>query len=331
MESCGILINKFLYMKKLLVVLCLGLLTIQSKADIRFSFSPGSIQSGGLKTKMEINISALLTEIHNAGMSGRQLDLVAVDMERVAKNHLNALWNVLPFICEEQVNVCKCLNDYQGYQVRGVQIIMKPKDDTYDQSVYRELTISLNRNGVITGVRPSLELQEDVAKVMGEGRDVDDITKRREILKWVEDFRNYYNERDLNSLRQIYSDDALIITGSVVIQRSSGDFGNQLSTNVKYTVQSKEEYITKLERIFSLNRYINVKFDHISVARHGAKPNIYGVTLHQAWRTSNYSDDGWLFLLWDFTDPAMPQIHVRTWQPEQVVAKNGISMSYIKK
>ena len=28
-----------------------------------------------------------------------------------------------------------------------------------------------------------------------------------------------------------------------------------------------------------------------------------------------YSDDGYLFMLWDFRDDSMPQIHVRTWQP----------------
>ena len=58
--------------------------------------------------------------------------------------------------------------------------------------------------------------------------------------------------------------------------------------------------------------------------KHGAKPNIYGVILHQDWKTSTYMDDGWLFLLWDFNDPEKPQIHVRTWQSEQVVAKDGL-------
>ena len=311
-------------MKKFFLVLLTILSVVQTKAEIKFAFTPGSINSSALKIKMENNLSTLLTEIHNAGTTDRGLCLTAVNMEDAAKDHLNFLWEILPFICEEQMNVCKCLNDHQGYQVRGIQIIMKPKDSTYDQSVYRELTISLNRNGIITGVRPALELQEDVAKIMGEGRDVEDLTRRREILKWVEDFRNYYNERNINSLEQVYSDDALIITGSVVMQRRSGDFGNQISTNVKYTIQSKEEYIAKLKRIFKLNRYINVKFDHISVVRHGTEPNIYGVTLNQAWRTSNYSDAGWLFLLWDFTDPDRPQILVRTWQPEQVVARHGV-------
>ena len=67
-----------------------------------------------------------------------------------------------------------------------------------------------------------------------------------------------------------------------------------------------------------------MKFDHISLMRHSSKENIYGVTLHQTWQTSGYSDEGWLFLLWDFSDPEHPQIHVRTWQPDQLAAKDGV-------
>ena len=41
--------------------------------------------------------------------------------------------------------------------------------------------------------------------------------------------------------------------------------------------------------------------------------------LRQEWRSSTYSDEGYLFLLWDFPeDGGDPIIHVRTWQPEMV-------------
>lgn len=108
-------------------------------------------------------------------------------------------------------------------------------------------------------------------------------------------------------------------------QRSNhGDMGVRLGQKVNYTVQSKEQYINNLSRIFRNNRRVNVEFNHISVVMHEAKKNIYGVTLYQKWQTSSYSDEGWLFLLWDFNDPEQPRIHVRTWQPNQVVAKDGV-------
>lgn len=294
-------------------------------AQVTFKFSAGTIDAGTLKNKMENNISALLTEINRAGTSQSDLNLSQISMEPAAKTRLTALWSDSRFVCDKSTNISKCLNDFQGFQVRALPITMKPIDSSYNGSLCRELTISLNKNGVITGVRPAWELQEDVSKIMFSPGGVADTRQRREILKWVEDFRCYYNEKNLNALNQVYSDDALIITGSVVTQRKNGgDMGVRMEQSVKYTVQSKEQYINKLSRIFRNNRRVNVEFDHISVVMHGAKPNIYGVTLHQKWQTSSYSDEGWLFLLWDFNDPEKPQIHVRTWQPNQVVARDGV-------
>lgn len=311
---------------KIIIVLPALISTLYCAANVTFRFSAGSIDSGLLKSKMENSISELLTELNRAGSQGTTLNLSSIGMEQEAKARLNALWDeAAHFVCDREINISRCLNDYQGYQVRAIPITMKPVDSSYNQSINRELTISLNKDGVITGVRPAWELQEDVSKIMQDANGVADTRKRREILKWVEDFRCYYNERNLKALNQIYSDDALIITGSVVMQRKMhGDIGLRFEQKVNYTVQSKEQYISKLSRIFKNNSRINVEFDHISVVMHPAKPNIYGVTLHQKWQTSSYSDEGWLFLLWDFNDPERPQIHIRTWQADQVVAKDGV-------
>ena len=294
-------------------------------AQTTFKFSANSINAGSLKNKMENNITNLLNQIDIAGRTGTQVDLSSIDMETEAKNRLLALWEDVAFICDDNTNVKRCLEDYQGFQVRGIPITVKPKDKDYKGSLNRELTISLNKSGTITGVRLAWELQEDVDSMLKGASSVSDIRQRREILKWVEDFRSYYNEKNIKSLDQIFSNDALIITGSVVTQRKmTGDMGSMYEEKVKYKVQNKEQYITNLRRVFRNNARINVTFDHISVMKHGAKPNIYGVTLHQTWRSGGYHDEGWLFLLWDFNDPEHPQIHVRTWQPEQIATKDGL-------
>ena len=116
------------------------------------------------------------------------------------------------------------------------------------------------------------------------------------------------------------SEDALIITGKVVTTKPNEmHAGGQ---KIEYSRQNKQQYLTNLARAFRNNRYIKVTFDKIGnggkcgpVTRSAADPNIYGVRLVQHWRSSNYNDDGYLFLLWDFNDPDHPQIHVRTWQP----------------
>lgn len=73
-----------------------------------------------------------------------------------------------------------------------------------------------------------------------------------------------------------------------------------------------------MQSIFASNSYIKVTFDEIKVMRHPTNKDFYGVTLHQGYTSNRYHDDGYLFLLWDFRDESMPQIHVRTWQPDKL-------------
>ena len=114
----------------------------------------------------------------------------------------------------------------------------------------------------------------------------------------------------------MFSDDALIITGKVIEQKAPD--GIALPDKIVYKKQTKQEYITNLRRVFANNSYINVTFDEIKVIKHPVNKNYYGVTLHQGYKSERYRDDGYLFLLWDFTDEQAPQIHVRTWQPDQI-------------
>ena len=83
-----------------------------------------------------------------------------------------------------------------------------------------------------------------------------------------------------------------------------------------------------MKRIFNNDKknLIRVDFDDIKVVRHvNPAPEYkrcYGVTLHQSYKSGTYSDEGYLFLLWDFTDENKPKIHVRTWQPD-AYSKDG--------
>ena len=123
----------------------------------------------------------------------------------------------------------------------------------------------------------------------------------------------------MNFLEQIFSEDALIITGKVVKQVKSDINRSSLNNNkIVYSKQNKKQYLTNLARVFKANKRINVLFDEIKVVRHPAKADFYGVTLKQGWQSDSYSDEGYLFLLWDFTNQDAPQIHVRTWQPDKI-------------
>lgn len=312
-------------MKRYIATLVCFIALLPAWADVVFKFAANTVDAECDKAAMESNISALLTEIQSAGEAGRDLDLTGIGMEEEACSRLNALWSGVRFTCDKSVYISKCLYDTQGVQVRGLFITMHPVDDTYTQSINRELTISLNRNGVITGVRPAMELQEDVSKIMSEGEAVTDLRQRRELLKFVEDLRCYYNERNIDALEKIYSDNALIITGSVIRKGHKGSEATILNgSQVKYNVSSKKEYLDKLSGIFRNNARLEVSFDRISVSRNGSKPDLYGVTLHQKWNSSSYSDEGWLFLYWDLSDPDQPKIMIRTWQEDKLAEEQGV-------
>ena len=312
-------------MKLTTAIISMFLAVICAQANVTFRFSPSShIDGPGSKPLMEKEISALLSEITAAGTEERDLNLSAVKMQEEARTRLCDLWENARFVCDKTSVIQKCLNDCQGYQVRGIFVTMKPVDDTYTQGINRELVVTLNHANEITGVRLALEDQETVEKIMGEGT-VADVRERRELLKFVEDFRCYYNERNLDALNKIFSDNSLIIVGSIIRKGRKAPDGTILeSAKVKYSQLSKEEYLRNLSKVFDRNRRLDVKFDNISVAKNGSKPNSYGVTLHQTWTSSGYSDEGWLFLYWDLSTPGEPKIVVRTWQPEAIVDEHGV-------
>lgn len=139
---------------------------------------------------------------------------------------------------------------------------MKPLDNTYKGELHKELTISFNKQGVITGVRTAIDNNSYLSILRG-GKANLDMRMRREILKFVEDFRSYYVEKNVTALDQIFSDDALIITGRVIqtMGKSQTDgISQQTKEKVIFSKQSKLQYISHLKTLFKSTEYINVDF-----------------------------------------------------------------------
>ena len=306
-------------MKRILLMLLVatmfcGMITAQS---VSFKFEEGTLSDASLRAKMENRISRLLSELTQASASNRKLNLETLNLTAVAKNRLEKLWENLHFCCDYTTNVEKCLRDVNGYEVRGILITLQPTAANYNGSTSRELAICFAQDGQITGVNMTLE-NNSYQDILNNGKDVTDTRRRLEILKFVEDFRSYYDEKDLEALRNIYSEDALIITGKVVQRYNLGFDQARMKPEIQYSKLNKEQYMSRLATTFKNNKFIKVKFDDIVVKCHSAKPGFYCVTLRQDWQSSNYSDNGYVFLLWEFKEGRSPLIHVRTWQPEMV-------------
>ena len=296
------------------IFIVLMIMPVYIWAGVQISISDG-IDNQSVKTKMETKMSALLTEVNAAQASGRALDFANLNLSNSVQMSLSMLWENSPFMCTDEEIVERCLTTGTGYQVRNIPLMMMPRADrNFGESEYQEAVISFDDQGNMESFYLSISMNLYM-NVIKNNKEITDLRRRQLILDYVEQFRTSYNTKDIKFLQQVFSDDALIITGKVISQKKDNI---KLPDKIVYKKQTKQEYLTNLRRVFANNSYIKVTFDDIKVMRHPVNPNFYGVTLHQGYTSSRYHDDGYLFLLWDFTDENQPQIHVRTWQPDQI-------------
>lgn len=307
-------------MKKTLFIAVLSLVfsmvSAQNKVD--FEIADG-VSDAALKTRMEQQVSKLLTAVNTAEAEGRNVNFSGIDIDDLASHSIVMLWNNVRFRTMDDEIVTNGLlvtsgGHLNGWQVRNIEVEMKPLDNTYTGNQIQEVSIDFDTKGRIVDFNFTLGINQYM-RIMKEGVELDDLDRRMQILHYVEQFRNAYNQKDINFMDAVFSEDALIITGKVIRRVPNELQIRSTRPEIQYTKQSKQQYLANLKRVFARNGYINVKFDEIKVLRHGANPNFYGVTLIQHWNSSTYSDEGILFLVWNFENPDSPQINVRTWQP----------------
>lgn len=291
-------------------------------ADTDVEFSVNNID-GDLATTMNVNISCLLTAFNEAAASGSMApDIAGLFLSDEVSNQILKTWEDCPFKCTER-DIVQSANKLKdgSYEVRDIPLTMMPRDQkTGTWKTYQDAILTIDAKGDVVGFR--LAINPTVyAEVMSGAADVTEMNLYQSIMEYLERFRNAYCIKDLNFLEDVFSDDALIITGSV-IKRAPSANAEKAATKVKYTQYSKKEYMNHLKSVFARNAKINVTFDQIEIKRHPAVEGLYGVHLYQGYTSSTYSDVGYLFLVWDFRDPEHPQIHIRTWQDERIWTEN---------
>lgn len=287
--------------------------------DVKFTINDG-VASAELKTQMEKHVSSLLSALNAAQRENRDIHYDASVITSEAQQQIDMLWMNVHFFCEESDIVERCLTTSNGYQVRNIPLVLTPLAGEKIDEDYQEAVINFDKKGTIVSFFFTIGMNM-YAKVMQNKSEISDIRRRMQILDYVEHFRTAYNMKDMPFLQQVFSDDALIITGRVVKVEKSDLFpqGNK----VLYKKQTKQQYLTNLGNAFKAAKYIKVNFDDIKVVAHPTKANVYGVTLHQEWNTNRYSDEGIVFMIWDFTNEDQPKIHVRTWQPDWIDKDKG--------
>lgn len=153
-------------------------------------------------------------------------------------------------------------------------------------------------------------------------------TVKNVLINFLEGYKTAYALKRYDYISSIFSDDALIITGSVLRHSVVGERRPMDRHVVKYTRQTKQEYMKKLQYIFKSNEFINIRFADNQIRKSGVGGEVYGIQIKQDYFSSSYGDTGYLFLMVDLNNPEEPLIHVRTWQPEKDPDFGLIDLSY---
>lgn len=147
------------------------------------------------------------------------------------------------------------------------------------------------------------------------------IESRYSLLTFMEDYQTAFALRRLDLFRQIYSDEAFIITGQFINPAKSrmveGNFLD-LGPEILYRTFDKDSYLQKLECDFRNKSFIQISFEDTWISKvddGGLLDNeVIWIELKQHYTSSNYSDKGFLALQINLR-PSGSQINVRTWTP----------------
>lgn len=191
---------------------------------------------------------------------------------------------------------------------------MSFKFQSNQRTFIEDVVFLLNKEGKITGLSFGLN-KPAVDDIMNHTSWND--TVRNVLINFLENYKTAYALKRYDYINSIFSDDALIITGSVLKHTAANEEQPMSQQAVKYTRQTKSEYMKKLQHIFRSSEFINLRFADNQVRKSGVGGEIYGIQIKQDYFSSSYGDTGYLFLMVDLNNPKEPVIHVRTWQPEK--------------
>lgn len=310
-----------------IIAAALLLCTVTASAQldvVRFTVSDG-ISDAALKAGIENSASLMLSTLNSTVIAGKSKIKLEKENEQLftkdGRKCLDELWASSAMMCPVSQVTEKGISMQNGtVQVRNIPITLLAADD---DNCEQELVVCFNEQGQIDNIMIALE-EHRYLDVINAQISVKDFHRRQAIIDFVENFRTAYNRKDIDYINNVFSDNALIITGKVVkIDKKKQDLTAQSLNNeqILYQKSTKEEYINNLKKCFKNNSYINLIFDEIEVMRHPKRDDIFGVTLKQHWNSSNYSDVGYLFLMINFEDEMNPSIQVRTWQPDKYNGK----------
>lgn len=206
---------------------------------------------------------------------------------------------------------------YMGWELRKIKV------HAYYPSLNKQTTeylvLDFNPRGKLYNV--TFGIMNDLYKqFVKEGDSLKDWAHRQVIIKFVEKYRTAFMTRNIAMLDSLFSDQAVIIVGRVLKKtHQDGDYKfirtSNKQPNFKQIRLTKDQYLKRQKKIFKTQKDIYLGYSTFSISRKNKQKGVYGISMRQNYYSSTYSDEGYLFLLVDFNEK-LPQIYVRSWQPQ---------------
>lgn len=267
----------------------------------------------------ERNLASVLDAINTAYFNNTRISNRNLRMSEFAKKSIESIYASSPFYCTDEDITSHVWVYSDGFEARRIPLNLTHKGEKFGDESFVFAVAEFDNSGTVTDFR--LQLSAHDASRWGELDSVyNEVTDQREqfiVLKTLEHFRTAYCQKDIKTIEDMFSDDALIITGRVTQRVTQGD-KRMMTSQVTYNRQTKQQYIANLKKAFLRNKFVKVEFDpeSIQIKRSDKDHSMFGIRLTQSWESTNYSDKGTLFLIFQFPEGRDPIIHVRTWTPE---------------
>jgi len=290
-----------------------------------------NIKNSEMKIKLKKN-AKVKNEVENNILQNTIVYLTL--LKNNDKQNLSKLFNGDNFLIDKtkrllKYNHIKILNNNitaelnetsMGFELRKIDVLNKYFSLNKRTAEY--LILDFDKSGKLIDVNFGV-INNLYQKFVGSFRGKKDWLNRQIIVKFLEKYRTAFLTRDIKVLDEIFAEKALIIVGRLIKaqNKNSTDLVKYVKLNdsqptyeqIRYT---KEQYLKKQKKIFRSRQDITLDYSQFNIFRKNNTKGIFGISLRQRYLSTNYSDEGYLFLLIDFKGEH-PQIYVRSWQPQE--------------
>ncbi len=205
-----------------------------------------------------------------------------------------------------------------GYELRKIGLLHRYPSLNTQSTEY--LVLDFDPQGKLMDVNTSITeaLYNQFVKDSEFGQDWQ---RRLTIIKFIEKYRTAYLTRDIEMVNLMFAEDALILIGRKIERKKLPE--NTINyqkfdkePEYEYLKLSKMEYIARQNTIFKAQKDIFLNFSSFDIVKKNNENNVFGVEMRQSYTSTSYADEGYLFLLIDFSGRD-PLIYVRAWQPNE--------------